>query len=103
MLDDARRFEDWDRNQISLKRSDEVAYWTKRFGVPREELEDAINVVGNSVEAVERHFARVRERRTGGARSISARPERTTSCGGRRGYMLIAAERFVKQQAGTTG
>ena len=45
-----------DRSRISLAQQHEVTYWTKRFGVSREELEDAVNLVGNSVTAVERHL-----------------------------------------------
>lgn len=45
-----------DRSRISLAQQHEVAYWTKRLGVSREQLEDAVNAVGNSVEAVERHL-----------------------------------------------
>lgn len=31
----------------------EVHYWTERFGVSREELQRAVDAVGNSVSAVE--------------------------------------------------
>lgn len=45
-----------DRSRISLSQQHEVSYWTKRFGVSREKLEEAVAAVGNSVEAVERHL-----------------------------------------------
>jgi hypothetical protein len=45
-----------DRSRISLSQQHEVAYWTKRFGVSRERLEQAIKAVGNGAEAVERHL-----------------------------------------------
>ena len=47
-----------DRSRVSLQQPHEVSYWTKRFGVTREQLEQAVNAVGNSVEAVERHLRR---------------------------------------------
>jgi hypothetical protein len=45
-----------DRSRISLSQQHEVAYWTKRFGVSRDQLEQAVKAVGNSAEAVERHL-----------------------------------------------
>ena len=45
-----------DRSRISLSQQHEVTYWTKRFGVSREQLEAAVNAVGNSADAVERHL-----------------------------------------------
>jgi hypothetical protein len=45
-----------DRSRISLEQEHEVAYWTKRFGVTRPQLEHAVKAVGNSVAAVERHL-----------------------------------------------
>jgi hypothetical protein len=56
MPDDAEQPEQPDRSQVWLTKSDDVDYWTRRFGVSREQLEDAINVVGNSVEAVEQRL-----------------------------------------------
>ncbi len=49
-----------DRSRISLQQSHEVAYWTKKFGVSREQLEQAVKAVGNSVEAVEKQLLRGR-------------------------------------------
>jgi hypothetical protein len=34
----------------------EVEYWTQKFGVPRTELQKAVDAVGNSAAAVERHL-----------------------------------------------
>jgi hypothetical protein len=47
-----------DRSRVSLQQPHEVSYWTKRFGVSREQLEQAVSAVGNSVEAIERHLRR---------------------------------------------
>lgn len=46
-----------DRSRIALGEDYEVAYWTERFGVSRERLEQAVEAVGNSAEAVEQHFS----------------------------------------------
>ncbi len=42
---------DWPR--ISLASPDLVEYWTNHFGTTRDQLEDAIRHVGDSVEAVD--------------------------------------------------
>jgi len=34
----------------------EVDYWTSKFGVSREALQRAVDAVGNSADAVERHL-----------------------------------------------
>jgi hypothetical protein len=47
-----------DRSRISLRQPHEVAYWTKRFGVSREQLEEAVKAVGHAVDAVERELRR---------------------------------------------
>ncbi len=36
----------------------EVAYWTNKFGVSREELQEAVNAVGNGSDAVARHLGK---------------------------------------------
>jgi hypothetical protein len=45
-----------DRSRVSLEQDHEVAYWTKRFGVTRQQLEQAVKAVGNSVDAVQRQL-----------------------------------------------
>ena len=47
-----------DRSRISLKQEHELAYWTKRFGVSRAQLEEAVGAVGHAVDAVERYLRR---------------------------------------------
>ena len=34
----------------------EVQYWTGKFGVTRDRLQQAVDTVGNSADAVERHL-----------------------------------------------
>lgn len=45
-----------DASRIALGEDYEVAYWTEKFGVSRERLEEAVKAVGNSADAVERHL-----------------------------------------------
>ena len=45
-----------DSSRIAMGEDYEVEYWTKKFGVSREKLQQAVNAVGNSASAVERHL-----------------------------------------------
>ncbi|WP_137787796.1 DUF3606 domain-containing protein [Sphingomonas sp. 3P27F8] len=45
-----------DRSRIALGEEYEVDYWTQRFGVSRERLEQAVGAVGNGADAVEKHL-----------------------------------------------
>jgi hypothetical protein len=45
-----------DRSRIALGEDYEISYWTAKFGVSRDRLEEAVKAVGNSAEAVERHL-----------------------------------------------
>lgn len=45
-----------DRTRIAMIEDYEVEYWTKRFGVSRDKLQAAVDAVGNSADAVERHL-----------------------------------------------
>jgi Protein of unknown function (DUF3606) len=49
-----------DRSRISLSEPYEIQYWTKKFAVTAADLTEAIKMVGNSAEAVERELAAVR-------------------------------------------
>jgi hypothetical protein len=42
-----------DRSRIAMSEDYEVEYWTKKFGVSREELQRAVDAVGNGASAVE--------------------------------------------------
>jgi hypothetical protein len=57
-MDNTAKRGESDRSRISLQQRHEVEYWTKRFGVSREQLEEAVNAVGHAVDAVERHLRR---------------------------------------------
>ena len=41
-----------DAQRISLAEEDEVAYWTRKFAVSRERLEEAVEAVGHEAERV---------------------------------------------------
>ena len=45
-----------DRSRINMSEDDEVRYWTKHLGVSREELERAVNKVGNTAAAVRKEL-----------------------------------------------
>jgi hypothetical protein len=56
MADDKSLRSPEDSSRIALGEDYEVQYWTNRFGVSRERLEEAVRAVGNSADAVERHL-----------------------------------------------
>ena len=41
-----------DSKVISLKEDWEISWWTQKLGVSMQQLQDAVNKVGNSVEKV---------------------------------------------------
>jgi hypothetical protein len=45
-----------DASRIAMGEDYEVRYWTNKFGVSREELQRAVDAVGNSAAAVEQHL-----------------------------------------------
>lgn len=45
-----------DRDRISLTEDYEVRHWTAKFGVSREQLKEAVDAVGHSVEKVASYF-----------------------------------------------
>lgn len=45
-----------DRSRIAMGEDYEVEYWTSRFGVSRDRLQQAIEAVGNSADAVEAYL-----------------------------------------------
>jgi len=45
-----------DRNLISLTEAHEVRYWTEALGISKEELERAVDQVGNSAAKVREHL-----------------------------------------------
>ncbi|MGO4170387.1 DUF3606 domain-containing protein [Novosphingobium sp. YAF33] len=56
MTDDKTSRGPQDRARIALGEDYEVAYWTGKFGVSKERLEEAVKAVGNSADAVEQHL-----------------------------------------------
>jgi len=47
-----------DRSKISMSEDYEVKYWTRHFGVTREELQKVVDRVGNSAKAVAKEFGK---------------------------------------------
>ena len=47
-----------DRNKIAMHDDNEVKYWTKHLGVTREELQRAIDKVGNSAASVRKELGK---------------------------------------------
>lgn len=47
-----------DQSRIALNEDYEVAYWTRRLGVSREQLEQAVGAVGNGPEAVAHYLGK---------------------------------------------
>ena len=58
MADDKTLRGPQDRSRIAMGEDYEVQYWTERFGVDRERLQQAVDAVGNSADAVEEHLKR---------------------------------------------
>jgi hypothetical protein len=56
MADDKTVRSPQDASRIALGEDYEVQYWTKKFGVDRAKLEQAVKAVGNSAKAVEEHL-----------------------------------------------
>lgn len=52
MADDKTARGPQDSSRIALGEDYEVQYWTNRFSVSKERLEEAVKAVGNSVDAV---------------------------------------------------
>ena len=46
-----------DRSKIVIEREDHVKYWTRHFGVTKDELARAIETVGNSAAAVRKQLS----------------------------------------------
>jgi hypothetical protein len=47
------------RNHIAMNEELEVKYWTKHLGVTRDELQRAVDKVGNSAAAVRKELGRM--------------------------------------------
>lgn len=58
MADDLNNRGAQDRARISMSEEHEVRYWTETLGVSKEELQQAVDKVGNGAEAV-RQFLKI--------------------------------------------
>jgi Protein of unknown function (DUF3606) len=56
MSDDTSKRGSQDGQRINMEQEHEVKYWTKRFGVSREQLQAAVWAAGPVVNAVERRL-----------------------------------------------
>ena len=56
MADDKAARSPQDSARIAMEEDYEVRYWTDKFGVSREKLQQAVNAVGNGAAAVEAHL-----------------------------------------------
>jgi hypothetical protein len=50
-----------DRARVNMNESWEVRYWCAEFGCTEEELKDAIELRGNSAEALKKYFGVTKE------------------------------------------
>lgn len=58
MSDNTKNVGTPDRKLISMKEEHEVRYWTQAFGVSKEQLQQAVDTVGNSAAKVREHFGK---------------------------------------------
>jgi hypothetical protein len=56
MADDKTVRRPRDSSRIAMEEDYEVEYWTAKFGVSREKLQQAVDAVGNGANAVEKHL-----------------------------------------------
>ena len=59
MPDDPTKKRPQDSSRINPKEKHELQYWAEKFGVSPDRIRQAVERVGNSVEAVEREIKRV--------------------------------------------
>lgn len=58
MSDDTTLRRPQDASRISMSEDYEVRYWTEKFGVSRDQLERAVNEVGNSADRVAEYLGK---------------------------------------------
>ena len=56
-MDDLNKKGAQDRSKINMSEDYEVKYWAKELGVSREQLQEAVDKVGNSAAAVRKELA----------------------------------------------
>jgi hypothetical protein len=59
MVDDPSKRGTPDRSKISMSEDHEVRYWAKHLGVTRDELQRAVDKVGNSAAAVRKELGKL--------------------------------------------
>lgn len=57
MSDDKNQRGPQDASRVALGEDYEVRYWSERFGVSRDRLEEAVRAVGNGADAVEAYLS----------------------------------------------
>ena len=62
-MDNLTKREQPDRSKINMHEAYEVKHWTHALGVSREQLQKAVDKVGNSAAAVRKELATSREAR----------------------------------------
>lgn len=58
MADDKTARAPQDSSRIATQEDYEVRYWTNKFGVSREKLQQAVDAVGHGADAVEQYLKR---------------------------------------------
>jgi hypothetical protein len=58
MPDDKSKRSGPDRSKINMSQDHEVQYWTKHLGITRDELQRAVDKVGNSAAAVRKELGK---------------------------------------------
>ena len=58
MADDSKKTGRQDDERINPDQDHELAYWSQKFGVSREELRKAVQAAGPMVKDVQRHLNR---------------------------------------------
>ena len=56
-MDDLKKKGSQDRSKINMHEPHEVNYWTKHLNVSKEQLQKAVDKVGNSAAAVRKELA----------------------------------------------
>jgi len=57
MSDDKTKTGPQDASRVNIHEDYEVDYWTKKFGVSKEKLKEAVDTVGVSADAVSTYLA----------------------------------------------
>jgi hypothetical protein len=57
MADDPKQTRPQDAQRINMNQDHEVRYWTERFGVSKEKLQQAVDRAGPMVKDVERELS----------------------------------------------